>query len=90
MTQFDNDKTSGIFFLEISRININKEEKFKDFNKRFITLLKRIPDKPVEVVQIEFYIVIFPPPISMFVKRKEKQILAENFVEAIKVENDLE
>jgi hypothetical protein len=74
MTQFSNEKTSRILFLDLSRININKKEKFKDFNHIFITLLNRILDKPTEAIQIEFYIVTFPPPIAMFVKRKEKKL----------------
>ena len=40
MTQFRDDKTSGILFLEILRMNINKKEKVKDFNQMFITLVK--------------------------------------------------
>ena len=89
MTQFGNDKTSGILSLEISRIKINKKEKVKDFNQIFITLLNRIPYKPAEAIQIEVYIVALPPPFSMFIKMKEKKTLAENFLEAIKVEKDL-
>ena len=76
-------------FLEISRIKIKKKEKFKDLNQRFITLLNKIPDKPLEVVQIEYYTSTLPPPVAMFVKRKEIRTLAENCVEAIKVEKDL-
>ena len=89
MTQFDNDKKLGIFFLDISRIRINKKEKVKDFNQIFITPLNKILDKPTEVVQIDFYTTALPPPVARFVKRKEIRTLAENFVEAIKVENDL-
>lgn len=88
-TQFMDDKTLAILFLELSRIKINKKEKLKDFNQIFITLLNRIHDKPTKAVQIEFYIATLPPPEAMFVKRKEKQTLAENFQEAIKVEKDL-
>ena len=51
ITQFNNDKTLGTLFLEISRLRINNKEKVRDFNQIFITLL----DKPAEVVQIEFY-----------------------------------
>ena len=89
MTQFNDDKTLGILFLEISRVNINMKEKVKGFNQRFITLLNRIPNKLAKVVQIEFYTTALPPPVAMFVKRKEKQTLEENFMEAIKVEKDL-
>ena len=69
---------------------INKKEKVKEFNQIFITLLNRIPDKPMEASQINFYIASLPPPIAMFVKRKEIQTLTKNFVEAIKVEKDIE
>jgi hypothetical protein len=76
-------------FLEISRLRINKKEMVKEFDQRFITLLNKIPDKAIEAVQIEFYTTTLPPPVAMFVKRKEIRTLEENFVEAIKVEEDL-
>ena len=60
-----------------------------DFNHRFITLLNRIPNKPAEGVEIQFYNAALPPPVAFFVKRKEKQTLVENFQESIKVEKDL-
>jgi hypothetical protein len=77
-------------FLELSRLRINKKEKVKEFNQIFITLLHKIPDKPVKVVQIEFYVVTLLPSIALLVKRKEIRTLTENFVESIKVEKDLE
>jgi hypothetical protein len=52
ITQFGDDKTSGTFFLELSRIRINKKKKVKDLNQIFITLLNRIPDNPSKAVQI--------------------------------------
>ena len=70
MTQFGDDETSGILFLQLSRIKINNKEKFEDFNKIFITLLNRILDNLVEVFQIEFYTATLLPPIAIFVKRK--------------------
>ena len=70
-------------------LRINKNEKVKEFNQRFIILLNRIPDKPTKVVQIEYYTFTLMPPVAMFVKRKEIRNLAENFLEAIKVEKDL-
>ena len=44
----------------------------------------------MEAIQIEYYIVALPLPVSMFVKRKEIRTLADNFVAAIKFEKDLE
>ena len=78
MTQFGDDKTLGTLFLEIFGININKKEKIEDFNERFTTLLKNIPDNPTKTVKIELYTFTLPEPIPMFVKRKEKQTLDEN------------
>ena len=68
--------TFGVLLLELSRIKINKRENIKDFNQIFITLLNQIPDNPVETVQIQLYTHVFPPPVSMFVKSKEKRTLA--------------
>lgn len=80
------DKTSRTLLLELSRLRINKNEKVKEFNQIFITLLNRISDKPAEAIQIEYYTVALPLSIAMFVKREEIRTLVENFVEAIKVE----
>ena len=80
---FRDDKTSGTLLLELERLNINKNEKFKEFNQRFITVPNKILDKPVEAIQIDFYTASLPPPVAMFVKRKEIRTLAKNFVEAI-------
>ena len=87
--RFGDDKTSGILLLELSRLNINKNEKFKEFNQIFITLLNKIPDKLLKEIQVEYYTVALPLTIAMFVKRKEIRTLEENFEEAIKVEKDL-
>ena len=51
-------------------LSINKKEKVKEFNQRFITLLNKIPDKPTKAVQIEFYTAALLLPVAMFVKRK--------------------
>ena len=75
--------------LELSRLIIKENEKVKDFNQRFITLLNKIPDKPPEAIQIEYYTATLPLLVALFVKRKEIRNLDENFEEAIKVEKDL-
>ena len=43
--QFGDDKTSGTLLLELVRLKINENEKVKEFNQRFITLLNKIPGK---------------------------------------------
>ena len=69
---------------------MDENEKVKYFNQRFITLLNRIPIKPVEAVQIEYYTSSLAPNIVMFVRNQEKLTPVDNFVEAIEVEKDLE
>ena len=75
--------------LELSRLKIKENEKVKEFNQRFITLLNKIPDKPPEAIQVEYYTVALPLIVAMFVKRKEIRTLEENFEESIKIEKDL-
>ena len=87
--RFGDDKTSGTLLLELARLKINENEKVKEFNQRFITLLNKIPDKPPVAIQVEYYTIAFPLTIAMFVKRKEIRTLEANFEEAIKVEKDL-
>ena len=58
---------------------MNKNEKVKEFNQRFITLLNKIPDKPPEAILIEYYTTALPLTVAMFVKRKEIRTLAEKF-----------
>ena len=90
MVEFSDEETPRILSLELSGIRMNENEKVKDFNERFISLLNGIPIKPVEVVQIEYYTYALLPNIAMFVKNQEKLTLVDNFVEAIQVEKDLE
>lgn len=76
-------------FLEMSWIKFNKKENVKYPNQICINLLNQILDKLAESIQIEFYTITLPPPVTMFVKGKEKRTLAENILESIKVEKYL-
>ena len=69
---------------------MNENEKVKDFNERFMSLLNGIPIKPTETIQIEHYVSALPPNIAMFVKTQRKLTLVDNFAEAIPVEKDYE
>jgi hypothetical protein len=89
LSQFGDDRTSGVIVLELSRIIFDKKEKFKYFNQIFINLLNHVLEKPTESIQVEFYTTTFPPYIAMFVKARKKRNLAENLLEAIKVEKDM-
>ena len=50
ITQFDDNKTLATFFLELSRLIINKKYKFKEFNKILITLHNNIPNKSAKAI----------------------------------------
>ena len=86
LSQFGDDRTSGVLVLELSRIIFDNKDKVNDFNQRFINLLNHIPEKLVESIQVEFYTIALPPAIDMFVKARENRTLEEIFLEAIKVE----
>ena len=75
LNQFGDDRTSRVLVLELSRMRFDKKDKVKNFNQRFINLFNRIPKRPVESIQVEFYTVALPPAIAMFVKAQEKRTL---------------
>jgi len=66
-------------------------EKVKDFNQRFLSLLKWIPQayNPTKYFTIEFYTSSFPMSIAMFVKNIEKASLEATFQEALKIEKKI-
>ena len=46
ISQFGDDKTSGMMVLELSRMRCDKKDRIKDFNQRFISHLNHLPKKP--------------------------------------------
>ena len=82
-SQFRDDKTSGMMVLELSRMRCDRKYRIKYFNQRFINHLNRIPEKPAESIQVEFYTASLPPSVAMFVKARQKRTLTENFIEAL-------
>jgi len=60
--------------LDLSRIKMEPKEKVKDFNQRFLNLLKRISQysKLIEDVTIEFYTLALPMSMAMFDKNEKK------------------
>jgi hypothetical protein len=80
-----------LWSLDLSRIKMDTNEKVKDFNQRFLSLLKWISraSKHVEDVTIEFYTSSLPMSMAMFVKNIEKATLEANFQEALKIENNM-
>ena len=90
MSEFCVEETLGILPLDLLGIRMNENQKVKDFNERFMSLLNGIPIKPAETVQIEHYVFALPTNIAMFVKTQRKLTLVDNFVESIQVEKDYE
>jgi hypothetical protein len=90
MAEFSEEETPRMLYSELLGIRMNENEKIKDFNEIFISLLNRIPIKHVKVVQIEYYVSALPPNIAMFVKTQRKLTLVENFAKAIQAEKDFE
>lgn len=70
---------------------MDDKEKIKYFNQRFLSLRNRIPfeSRSTEGVVIEYYTSPLPQTMAMFVKQTRKTTLQDNFVEPIRVENDL-
>ena len=68
------------------------KEKIKDFNQCFLSLRNRIPveSRSTEGVVIEFYTSALPQTKAMFVKKTRKITLHDNFIEAIRVEKNLD
>jgi hypothetical protein len=78
--------------LELSIIKMDAKEKVKDFNQRFLTLLKKIPltYKHVDGLSIEFYTLALLFSMAMFFKRDKNHTLDDTFKEAIKVEKHMQ
>ena len=69
---------------------MERKERIKDFNQRFLNLLNKIPvaSQPLEDIIIENYASALSKYLGMFVKQVGKITLVETFEEAIKVENN--
>ena len=79
MAEFSVEETPGILPLDLLGIRMNENEKVKDFNERFMSLLNGIPIKPAETIPIEHYVFALPPNIAMFVKTQRKLTLVDDF-----------
>lgn len=91
LDKFGEDKTPTVLVLELSRIRMDDNEKVKDLNQRFLSLINKILAKyrPTKGVVIEFYTSAFSQTMAMFVKQDQKTTLQGNFAEAIRVETNL-
>jgi hypothetical protein len=88
LDKFVEETTMGSLMVELFAATMSSKERVKDFNQRFMTILKKFQSmaKPTQELQIEVYANALPASISMFVKRSAKQTLAENFEEAKTIE----
>jgi len=70
---------------------MDTNEKVKDSNQNFLSLLKRIhrASKPIEYVTIEFYTSDMPMSMAMFFKNAEKATLEVTFQEALNIEKNM-
>jgi hypothetical protein len=77
--------------MELSSLNMNPKEKFKDFNQRFLTLKKKIPadSMPAENLIVAYYTKAMHKNIAIWVKRSKKNTLLEAFEEESQIEKDV-
>jgi hypothetical protein len=77
------ETTTRSLMAELFTTTMNPKERVKDFNQRFMTILKKFQPvaKPTQDLQIEVYANMLPASVSMFIKRATKKTLAENFEE---------
>jgi hypothetical protein len=67
---FGEPKTTAALYKELEAIKMEKREKGKDLNQRFITILTKfiVETTPLQSLSIEYYTSALVPSISMFVK----------------------
>jgi hypothetical protein len=75
---------------ELGAIKMDKKEKVKYFNQRFLNVLIKFPHDvaPTQSLEIEYYTTTLTPSIGIFVKRDNKNTLALNFDEVETIEKE--
>jgi hypothetical protein len=89
--KFGERKMTASLHKELGAIKMDKKEKVKYFNQRFLNVLIKFPHDvaPAQSLAIEYYMTMLTPSIGMFVKRDNKNTLALNFDEAETIEREL-
>jgi hypothetical protein len=89
--KFGERKMTSSMHKELGAINMDKKEKAKDFNQRFLNVLIKFPHDvaPTQCLEIEYYTIMLTPSIAIFVKRDKKNKLKLSFDEAKTVEREL-
>jgi hypothetical protein len=74
-------KTFASLQNELGAIKMEKRERVKDCNQRFLNFFIKFPHEvdPTKSLSIDYHTVVITPSIGMFVKRSNKNTLALNF-----------
>jgi len=67
---FADEKTTTMLLKELGSLNTEGKEKVKDFNQRFLHILKKfaLDKKPHDSITFDYYMFALPTSIAQFVK----------------------
>ena len=71
MVEFSVEETPGILPLDLLGKRMIENEKVKDFNERFMSLLNGIPIKPVETFRLNIMFLLYNQTFLCLLKLKE-------------------
>jgi hypothetical protein len=85
------EKSPEVLVMELSNMKMNPPKKFKDFNKRFLTLKNKIlaDSMHTENLIIAYYAKYLHHNIAMWVKSSKKNTLLEAFEEVVCIEKGI-
>jgi len=68
--RFVNDKTLAMLLKELGSLKMERKEKVKIFNQRFLCILKKfsIDTKPHDSITVDYYTSTLPTSIVQFIK----------------------
>jgi hypothetical protein len=91
LEKFGDNKSPEVLVMELSSLKMNRKEKIKDFNQRFLTLKNRIPvdSMSAENLIVTYYTKSLHQNIAIWVKRSKKATLLEAFEEASQIKKDI-
>jgi hypothetical protein len=91
MRKFGERKKTASLHNELRAIRMDKRERVKDFNQRFLNVLIKFPHdvSPAQSLAIEYYTTALTPSIGMFAKKSNRNTLALNFDGAKNVKTEL-
>ena len=91
MDTFGEDKTPGALIENNFYFSMKPNERIKDFNQIFTTILNKFKDidKTIGKIEVEVYCNALPTYMSMFIKREEKETFVETFEMAKNIEREM-